>query len=779
MKNNKKAICLAITAAILSTSVTPAFAKVVGYVTEKDGVLYQYDKTELKSSIIGDGALYAQYNDGKLKALLDDKNGYIDANDVRQYIINEDKIDVDAYTESDKAEKSTITEAEVKKVDKDGNVIEKPVEEGLKVESVSAINATQVEVKFSKAVDKATLFADGKSGAFKADVVTFKSLDSKEVEALTGKLSEDGKILTITAGKATSDGAQTIFEGRYDVTVDKVKGLDGNAIVKYEGKNLDFGKDEVAPTIKEVEKVNASTVKVHFSEPLSAEGNWTFKDKDGKDVTVTKAFTAGDSAVKLTIADADLKAGAEITATVLGAKDQAGNLLSPNPSKVTFTKGDKDGIAPVVKSVTALGLDKFEIKFSEEVEGLKPSLIKIGGIALSDTDDVLKQDKEDKTKYTVTLKTAKTAGLHKIELDKDAVNDLSGEGLKAFSQLVEFKADTVAPKFVSSEVIENDNKEEVLVLTFDKEVVKPAAFSTQVATELNKDFITTKGNLTAGQLDVNAKNKKQLEVKLNTVKFTPDSGSVQDLVKDATYTVKFAEGDIKDANTNKVKEFEITFKRGEDGTATVDAPKVSSATATNPDTITVVFDKVLDGKTAINVANYTIPGLVIEKATLTKDSSGDANTVVLTLKEGTNELDGDRDITIKNVKAKDGEVMKEETRTVVGMKENVRPTVVSAKFSDTDENGKVKEITITFSEKVEVVENAFELFVGDLTTAEATTNTAVSGSDNAVKELKISITSPLDTDAIAKGITVKLADDKEVKDVNSNLLDFESIKATK
>lgn len=156
MKNNKKAICLAITAAILSTSVTPAFAKVVGYVTEKDGALYQYDKTELKSSIIGDGALYAQYNEGKLKALLDDKKGYIDANDVRQYIINEDKIDVDAYTESDKAEKSTITEAEVKKVDKDGNVIETPVEEDLKVESVSAINKTKVDVKITALTEALT-----------------------------------------------------------------------------------------------------------------------------------------------------------------------------------------------------------------------------------------------------------------------------------------------------------------------------------------------------------------------------------------------------------------------------------------------------------------------------------------------------------------------------------------------------------------------------------------------------------------------------------------------
>lgn len=210
MKNNKKAICLAITAAILSTSVTPAFAKVVGYVTEKDGVLYQYDKTELKSSIIGDGALYAQYNDGKLKALLDDKNGYIDANDVRQYIINEDKIDVDAYTESDKAEKSTITEAEVKKVDKDGNVIEKPVEEGLKVESVSAINANYVVVKIT-APEKDMLAqeVEVKNGA--GVVVPVKPLDI----AAGDKTAEFEFVTAVKA--ADLKGVWTVNDQSYDL----------------------------------------------------------------------------------------------------------------------------------------------------------------------------------------------------------------------------------------------------------------------------------------------------------------------------------------------------------------------------------------------------------------------------------------------------------------------------------------------------------------------------------------------------------------------------------
>ena len=647
-----------------------------------------------------------------------------------------------------------------------------------KVESVKALNATQVEVNFNKAVNKDTVI-DSTNKTVKN--INFTSLDGKAVENATGELSKDGKKLTITAGKKTTDQTQTVFEGRYDIKIDGVKDTDGKDVAKYEGKNIDFGKDTTAPAITNVEKVNSSTVKVHFSEPLSAAGNWSFKNAKGEDVKVTSSFKAGDSAVTLTI-DGGVKAGTEITATVIGAKDQAGNLVSPNPTSVKFTKGDKDGVAPTVASVTAKGLNKFEIKFSEEVQGLNAGNIYIGGTALT-TADVIKQDEADKTKYEVTLVTPKAAGVHKVEVKGTTatpsakVTDLSGEELKDFSQLVEFKADTVAPKYVSSEVVvDTETKEEKLVLTFDKEVVQPAAFTTTAATELNKDLVTTTGTLTAGQLSVNPKNKKQLEVALKDVKFNGNA-----LAKDATYTVKFAKGAISDTNTNQTEAFEVKFKRGADGQAITTAkPAVSSVTATNSNTVIVTFDQAVDGVTATNAANYSIAGLDIEKAVLSNgtDANGKvvANTVTLTLKKGTNTLNGDRDITIQNVKAKNGEVMDKATKTVANMKENVAPTVVSAKYSNTDADGKVNEITLTFSEAVELPQDAFNFFVGNATTGTETKNATVA--TPGTKEVKVSVNPSLDTDTIAKGITLKLNNGKAVADVNGNALDFTSIKAT-
>ncbi|MFP3499067.1 hypothetical protein SB759_33165, partial [Pseudomonas sp. SIMBA_059] len=90
-------------------------------------------------------------------------------------------------------------------------------------------------------------------------------------------------------------------------------------------------------------------------------------------------------------------------------------------------------------------------------------------------------------------------------------------------------------------------------------------------------------------------------------------------------------------------------------------------------------------------------GLEIEKATLNPVAADGSQTVTLTLKKGTNELSGERDITIQNVKAKDANVMDTVTKTVM-IKENVAPTVTNAKFTSTDSNGKVNKITLTFSE---------------------------------------------------------------------------------
>ncbi|AMO84359.1 Parasporal protein [Solibacillus isronensis B3W22] len=678
----------------------------------------------------------------------------VDANTVEVTLSDDKKhtVKLDKALEANKATEIKFTIDEKEYTATVTYVVEAPV--------VKALNAAQVEVTFGEAVDKATVI--GENDVVKN--VTFTSLDGKAVTKTKAVLSKDGKVLTITA----LDGE--VFEGRYDVKIENVKNAAGKAVEKFEAKNLDFGKDKTAPVITGTEKVNATQVKVNFSEPLKTIGNWTFTDAEGKAVDVTVgSFNPGDTSVVLTIADQKIKAGASITATVIGATDIVGNLVSPNPTSVTFTKGDKDGVAPAVSSVTATGLDKLEVKFTEEVQNLTKDSITVAGATVSE----IKKDENDSTKYVVTLTAPLAEGLHKVEIVKeqaDKVTDLSGEALTVFSKLVEFKADKVAPKFVKSEVVVDETtKEEKLVLTFDKEVTDTTLVNAE-ATELNKDFVTTTGKFN-GTFTVNAKDKTKLEVSLKAVTF---EGAA--LAKDATYTVKFAKDAVADTNTtaNKSEAFTVSFKRGVDGVATTsDKPEVKSVTATDSNTLTVVFDKEVVGATATKVENYAIAGLTFDSAILKNDVDGKATTVVLTLAKGTNKLDGARDLTIANVAAKNGAVMETATVTVKDMLENVAPTVQTAKFTNTTD-GKVSEITLTFSEAVTLDADAFQVFVGADTTAVATTSAEAT---TAVKEVKIAITDGLTTEQIAKTISVKLASGKNVKDVNLNALELTSIQA--
>lgn len=678
----------------------------------------------------------------------------VDANTVEVTLSDDKKhtVKLDKALEANKATEIKFTIDEKEYTATVTYVVEAPV--------VKALNAAQVEVTFGEAVDKATVI--GENNVVKN--VTFKSLDDKEIENTKAVLSKDGKVLTITA-------LEGHFEGRYDVKIENVKNTAGKEVEKFEAKNMDFGKDKTAPVITGTEKVNATQVKVNFSEPLKSIGNWTFADAEGKTVNV-KAEASGDAAVLFTIDDAKVKAGAEITATVIGATDIVGNLVSPNPTSVTFTKGDKDGVAPVVSSVTATGLNKVEVKFSEEVLGFTEKNVKIGDATVA-----VKQDENDATKYVVTLENALTEGLHKVDITTDNVTDLSGEALTAFSKLVEFKADKVAPKFVKSEVVVDEvTKKEKLVLTFDKDVTN-TTFEKATVTELNKDYVTTTGTFTTGTLTQNSKDKTKLEVALKDIMFKVGENEAVALAKDATYTVKFAKDAVADTNAtaNKSEAFTVSFKRGVDGVVTTtDKPQVAKVTATDSNTITVEFDKAVEGSSATKVENYAIAGLTIDSAILKNDASGVANTVVLTLAKGTNKLDGARDLTIANVAAKNGAVMETITKTLT-LKENVAPTVQTAKFTNT-KDGLVNEITLTFSEAVTLDADAFQVFVGADTTA-VTTKSDVSATP--VKEVKIAITdgAGLTTEQIAKTITVKLASGKKVEDANKNALELTSIQA--
>ncbi|MCI1589183.1 S-layer homology domain-containing protein [Heyndrickxia oleronia] len=636
------------------------------------------------------------------------------------------------------------------------------------VTSVSSINATQVEVKFNKAVDAKTLFTDGVSGSFKSGVVSIRSIDSVTDGTLTGELSQDGKVLTVTSTQ--------LFEKRYDVVVDKVKTTAGSDVEKF-SKIISIDKDVTAPSIIGTERITANQVKIKFSEPMASAGSTTFKLSDGttvSNITGHGSLVDGGKAVVLDLSSTSVPVNKDITATIIGAADKAGNLLNPNPATVTFQKGDKDGVAPTVSSVTQTGAKTFEIVFSEAIVG-KPA-VSIDNTPVAATNVVI--DSKDATKVKVTATDVLDGD--KIITITDAV-DGSGEVQAATNRVVKFVKDAAAPVLVSSAVVADEtDKAEYLEFTFDKDVNLSSAtvdatgsyVKNHVTTSIGADDITAK---TVDYKDV-TKSKKVIRVKLATLLGNKS-------VEGAQYSLDLAFSGVTSDAAVAITTGKATFTRGTDGTLTntdVVALAANNAIVQSPtdnSTLVVTFDKAVDAATATNTANYIVGGAVVESATV---NATDLTKVTLKLKADSNTFSGVRNVTVQNVKAAGSTVAMTTTTKAVDLKENVAPTVTAQLQAD------LKTIKLTFSENVYQAANTsvdFGVFVGtdaykwdndnDASTPEvafekdsglgATTATAAN-------TVTIELPSTVTATQLNKGLSLKALSTIDITDVAGNKL---------
>ncbi|HJF33867.1 MAG TPA: S-layer homology domain-containing protein, partial [Sporosarcina psychrophila] len=498
------------------------------------------------------------------------------------------------------------------------------------VTEVNALNATQVEVKFSTAVAKASVF--NTDGTLKSNVVSLTSLDGvpaeRNVILSSGKLSADGKTLTVTAA--------TQLSKRYDVVVNGLKSVTGAAFDKYE-KTITIAADKTAPTILGTERVSASEVKVTFSEPLKALGTVSYKLADGSTVAVggngitASEFKAGDTEVLLTIGS-NVAANKEVIATFIGAQDQAGNLMTPNPATVSFQKGDLDGTKPTVSNITQLGDKKFELKFSEEIQNLSKEDVTIDGNA---TVSVTK-DNTDSTKYIIEVTNSlEGAKIVKVQNFKD----LSGEVGTPTGKAVTFVKDAAAPKVTSTNVVvdETDGKE-YLELTFDKKVTATDATIQASNGSYVLNHVTTSGvNLVAKELKVKeGSNDKILRVALETLlgEHATKEGAV--------FTLPLTLTNVKSETGVAITTAQVEVKRGKDGSvANSDLVKVTEVAQNGTDTnsVVVTFNGEVDAESATNAANYTISGAKVKSATV---KSTESNKVYLTLEANSNTFTGIR-----------------------------------------------------------------------------------------------------------------------------------------
>ncbi|MBY0085091.1 hypothetical protein [Brevibacillus brevis] len=588
------------------------------------------------------------------------------------------------------------------------------------------------------------------NGAFLANVVAMKTIDSVDAGALSGKLSEDGKTLTVTTANAVSK--------RYNVVIDGIKAKDGSAFAKYD-EVVTFAADTTAPAIVSTVKDSASTFTVTFSEPIKQIGTVTYKYADGTPVAdghVTHNFTTTTDKVTFTLTS-NIAAGKTVIATVIGAQDTASNLLTPNPATVTMVKGALDGVAPTVSAIAQTGADTFTVKFSEQLAA-NPT-ISIDGVDVAG--DKVVKNATDSTLYTVTapavLDGAKTIAVK-------GFNDLSGEVGADTSKVVVFTKDAAAPKVASSNVVvDATDSKQYLELTFDKDV-KVATGKVNGTGTFVKDHITN--TITATETDVkqDATNKKVVRVNLDAL-----LGDVATDVEGATYNLDLKFTGVTSAADVAVEDAKATFTRGKDGVPASDAVvKVTAVEqGTDNNKVKVTFDQAVDGASATNAANYKIDGAVVESVTLLPAVTANGATTqvaVLNLKAGSNEFTGTRNINISDVKALGStKVMEPFHTTGTELKENVAPVVVSAKLTGTEE------ITLTFSEAVlDDTAKDFEVLIEGKSQGTVETVTTGIGS-TAVSTVKVAIAA-VDADKIAKGISLKALDTIDVKDTAGNAL---------
>lgn len=641
---------------------------------------------------------------------------------------------------------------EAKSVTREVTVKEDPI---AKVESVTGINATQVEVKFNTAVSKASLFTNGVSGAFKG-TVTLTTIDGVPSGAVTGTLSADGKTLTITASNALSK--------RYDVVVDGLKSVDGKDITKYQ-QVITLAADTTAPVVVSTTKNSSSSFTVKFSEPLKVLGDVTYKLADGTVITgvngVTNDFTAGAQEVTFTVGS-DVAAGKEVIATFIGAQDQAGNLLTPNPATVSFVKGNKDGVAPTISSITQTGAKTFNVKFSEQL--LSSPTVTVAGAAAASVE----KDSTDPTVYKVTAAAALDGA---TTIGVTSFTDLSGEAGSDVSRVVTFVKDTAAPKVTSSNVVtDSTTGKQYLEFTFDKDVELNSA-TVDGTGSFVKDFVTTNigaADLTPAALTYkDSNNKKVVRVELDTF-----LGTTTD-VEGAAYTLNLTFSNVTNGAGIAADTSTVKFTRGKDQVAAnTDLVSVDGVvqSTTNNSKVEVTFNKAVDGASATNVANYNIAGAVVESVTLLPVNSG-KQVAVLNLKSGSNTFTGVRNINISGVKALgSSKVMDAYFTNSVVLKENVAPVVTSVKLTDTDK------VTLTFSEAVTNAtadNNDFELYIGGLKVAAndtVATPAITTGATSAVFTLE----APVTASDLSKGLSLKALDTIDIKDAAGNIVSVPS-----
>jgi trimeric autotransporter adhesin len=536
------------------------------------------------------------------------------------------------------------------------------------VVSVSAINASQIVVKFNKAVDKTTAETT-------ANYVLTKG-DGSTIAVTSAKVKEDGKsvLLTVTPITTKTTFTLTVKNVKLNGSLTEVFPLYSQVLTVEDKENPEIT-DVVAKTNSDV----ATSVTVYFSEPVTA---GAFKINGA-----TKSYRLASDGLSATISGLSLDANKTHTLEIVNLTDTANNVNTLTSKTFNVTK---DVTAPTF-TVSTESDNKIVLTFDKAVDVN----------TINTTNIVLKDEKLDTVAgYSVSVPTGFDNKRVEITLpagtyaSKDTrsftilasdVKDYLGNKLAATTKTVTITKDVTAPKLTGVEYVKDSTGKVIHVLfKYDEKVLETTNLGLVAKDIVTGASVDLFGTLTSSDVDVLSDGK--------TVKVDVKGAAV---VKSGKLEISVPANFVKDtaltSNFSKTEKLVVDF-----GAGTASELKVQSVTNLGRNQFKVTFNDVVTYASATNPANYTINGVALPANTTIVFDTTNKNNVTITLPSGfITEDDTGAVLRVQNVETATGTKVSPNTN-VVTVDDNAGPVIVKEK-SAINSNGT---LSIGFSETV-------------------------------------------------------------------------------
>ena len=637
-----------------------------------------------------------------------------------------------------------------------------------KVTSVTALNASQVQVVFNSAIDKNTISVDDFTFAA---LDTFSGVSNTIVTVapgynVEGTLSTDGKTYTISTNDST-----TVFRGRYDVKVaaDTIRSTANIGVAKYSA-TLTFA-DTTAPSVAKVVATpvtdTVANVAITFNEQVSAGGTLTVNGVAYP--TSVISGTGTDLNRVATFSNVAIDSDTAYPAVLVGATDLGGNVAGAANLTIIATADVTKPTVAITATNTTLNL-----KFSEKVSlTAGPAVLTINGTPLVATYVPVASDLTE-TMYTVDASAALGGStfLNNAKVVLSAFEDLAGNVGKDTTAYVNLKTDTTAPVLVTKELLNNK-----LELKFDEKVASAAGVS---ASTLRLSYVNADGIIITpltgstwsavigkdlnnnGTIDVDTDEEKYVVVTfVDTANhnFTDTTNAL----KAGKYTFTWDKGLFADAAGNDVAAANFTLSPTNSSSATASNNYVAAISAMTPvnTKIVVTYDEAMSSN-ALTVANYKLAGAALPTGT-TAAFLNDRYNVLITLPQGSITANGTRTLVAENVTAETGNTIDTDNQPLVTLDlvENVLPTLTSISVDSANS------ATATFSEVLATNAGATGVTVKvNGTTDAGATVTVAAGSNKAT----ITTTTTLTQTSVVTLVFSATGAATDIQDVNGNVI---------